>query len=386
MRRLRTTSTQRLLTIVAALVALALTGAFAQAAISGSDPKPEPKPLDRAVHDAVTAPPVEGVSARDHVHQQPAPLRLAAERRRLPARRRRRGPPVAGRRRPRAARAAVRGRRRPDRGRRRAPDRLRQLDQDRLHDGGAGRQGRAGARGAEPRGRAARPRPPGDRLDAVRRPADLDRRPPDLHRPDRAEGRRRAARRGRAGLGRAQRRPAARRRLRPGPGRAGARARGRRRLLRRDRRLHVRRPAARRARAWSRSTRRPASTTHGRPTRVRGVDAVQQRLPFELSAPEELAGLPRAEVRLVDASGTPGAVERLRRGHGRDRRAPARGRPAGRPAAAGSSCPRSTSTAPPAPSSPRRWARSCASSATASRYTVLGSVPPVAAENAARGL
>jgi outer membrane lipoprotein-sorting protein len=64
MRRLRTTSTQRLLTIAAALVALALTGAFAQAAISGSDPKPEPKPLDRAVHDAVTAPPVEGVSAR----------------------------------------------------------------------------------------------------------------------------------------------------------------------------------------------------------------------------------------------------------------------------------------------------------------------------------
>ena len=64
MRRLRTTSTQRLLTIVAAVVALALTGAFAQAAISGSDPEPEPKALDRAVHDAVTAPPVEGVSAR----------------------------------------------------------------------------------------------------------------------------------------------------------------------------------------------------------------------------------------------------------------------------------------------------------------------------------
>jgi outer membrane lipoprotein-sorting protein len=64
MRRLRTTSTQRLLTVVAAVVALALTGAFAQAAISGSDPEPEPKPLDRAVHDAVTAPPLDGVSAR----------------------------------------------------------------------------------------------------------------------------------------------------------------------------------------------------------------------------------------------------------------------------------------------------------------------------------
>jgi outer membrane lipoprotein-sorting protein len=64
MRRLRTTSTERLVAIVGALVVLALTGALAQAAISGSDPKPDPKPLDRAVHDAITAPPVDGVSAR----------------------------------------------------------------------------------------------------------------------------------------------------------------------------------------------------------------------------------------------------------------------------------------------------------------------------------
>jgi outer membrane lipoprotein-sorting protein len=64
MRRLRTTSTRRLVASVAALVALALTGVLAQAAISGSDPKPDPKPLDRAVHDAITAPPVDGVSAR----------------------------------------------------------------------------------------------------------------------------------------------------------------------------------------------------------------------------------------------------------------------------------------------------------------------------------
>ena len=64
MRRLRTTSTRRLVAIAAALVALALTGALAQAAISGSDPKPDPKPLARAVHDAIAAPPVDGVSAR----------------------------------------------------------------------------------------------------------------------------------------------------------------------------------------------------------------------------------------------------------------------------------------------------------------------------------
>jgi outer membrane lipoprotein-sorting protein len=64
MRRLRTTSTERLVAIAAALVALTLTGALAQAAISGSNPKPDPKPLDRAVHDAIAAPPVDGVSAR----------------------------------------------------------------------------------------------------------------------------------------------------------------------------------------------------------------------------------------------------------------------------------------------------------------------------------
>jgi outer membrane lipoprotein-sorting protein len=64
MRRLRTTSTRRLIAAVAAVVALALTGALAQAAITGSNPKPDPQPLDRAVHNAVTARPVEGVTAR----------------------------------------------------------------------------------------------------------------------------------------------------------------------------------------------------------------------------------------------------------------------------------------------------------------------------------
>ena len=64
MRYLRTTSTSRLLTLLAATVALVLTAGFAQAALNGSDPKPEPKALDRAILDAVNAPPVKGVSAR----------------------------------------------------------------------------------------------------------------------------------------------------------------------------------------------------------------------------------------------------------------------------------------------------------------------------------
>src|SRR5262245_59788361 len=63
MRFLRTASTPRLLLLLAATVALALSAGFAQAALSGSD-KPDPKPLDRAILDAVNAPPVKGVSAR----------------------------------------------------------------------------------------------------------------------------------------------------------------------------------------------------------------------------------------------------------------------------------------------------------------------------------
>jgi outer membrane lipoprotein-sorting protein len=63
MRYLRTASTPRLVTLFAVTVALVLSAGFAQAALNGSD-KPEPKALDRAIHDAVTAPPVDGVSAR----------------------------------------------------------------------------------------------------------------------------------------------------------------------------------------------------------------------------------------------------------------------------------------------------------------------------------
>ena len=124
---------------------------------------------------------------------------------------------------------------------------------------------------------------------------------------------------------------------------------------------------------------------HGRPTRVRGVDAVQQRLPFELSAPEELAGLPRAEVRLIDASGTPGAVSVYGEGMGAivvlqheagpqdDRRGGFELPEINIDGATG------TEIATPLGTIVRFQRDGVA-------YTVLGSVPPVAAENAARGL
>jgi outer membrane lipoprotein-sorting protein len=64
MRRLRTLSSRRLIAIVAAALVLAATAAIAQAGLIGSDPKPEPKALDRAVRDAANAPAVDGLSAR----------------------------------------------------------------------------------------------------------------------------------------------------------------------------------------------------------------------------------------------------------------------------------------------------------------------------------
>src|SRR3954449_10030322 len=65
MRRLRTASTRRLVTLVAVLVAAVAGAGIAQAALN-SDPKPAPKPLDRAVYDALAAPPVDGITARVH--------------------------------------------------------------------------------------------------------------------------------------------------------------------------------------------------------------------------------------------------------------------------------------------------------------------------------
>lgn len=65
MRRLRTISTGRLVALAVALAVLAVGVGIAQAALQ-SDPKPAPKPLDVAVHDALTAPKVEGVTADVH--------------------------------------------------------------------------------------------------------------------------------------------------------------------------------------------------------------------------------------------------------------------------------------------------------------------------------
>lgn len=65
MKRLRTISTRNLIGLAVALVVLGTGVGIAQGALGG-DPKPAPKPLDVAVHDALTAPTVDGVTARVH--------------------------------------------------------------------------------------------------------------------------------------------------------------------------------------------------------------------------------------------------------------------------------------------------------------------------------
>ena len=62
---------------------------------------------------------------------------------------------------------------------------------------------------------------------------------------------------------------------------------------------------------------------HGKPTHVTGVADVQKQLDFQLSAPEELAGLPRKSVSLVKFGDREGRADHLRPGLRRDPRVPA---------------------------------------------------------------
>jgi outer membrane lipoprotein-sorting protein len=66
MRRLRTASTRRLTAMIAAAAALVLTAAIAQGAITGSGPTPSPKALANAVLDAFHAPEPDGLTAKIH--------------------------------------------------------------------------------------------------------------------------------------------------------------------------------------------------------------------------------------------------------------------------------------------------------------------------------
>jgi hypothetical protein len=63
---LRRISTRRLLSICALALVIVIGGTTVALATSGSDPKPPAKPLAEAVHDALSAPAVPGISADIH--------------------------------------------------------------------------------------------------------------------------------------------------------------------------------------------------------------------------------------------------------------------------------------------------------------------------------
>jgi outer membrane lipoprotein-sorting protein len=127
----------------------------------------------------------------------------------------------------------------------------------------------------------------------------------------------------------------------------------------------------------------PPDHEGGEPSRVRGVDAVQERLGFQLSAPAELAGLPRTDVRLVNANGSPAALSVYGEGMGailvlQREAGDKRELPEGLPRV---NIDGATGTEVATPLGTLvTFERDGVS------YLVVGSVPPVAAENAARGL
>jgi outer membrane lipoprotein-sorting protein len=124
---------------------------------------------------------------------------------------------------------------------------------------------------------------------------------------------------------------------------------------------------------------------NGRQTRVEGVEAVQKQLAFPLAAPDRVAGLPRKAVRLVRYEGGNAALSTYGEGLGaivvlQSKAGADTHRPAGLrlpqvniDGAGGSEIATALGTVV-------RFERGGVS------YVVAGSVPPVAAENAARGL
>jgi outer membrane lipoprotein-sorting protein len=379
MRHLRTASPARLLTLLAATVALVLTAGFAQAALN-SDPKPDPKPLDRAILDAVNAPAVEGVSARvtftngllpsgSLPRGATSPLTAGAEGRLW----------LAGDGRMRLELQSEAGDAQIVAG----EDRLTVYDSssktayamplDQAHEKREGEPAtladvRSGLdrlatawslSGAQPTSTAGRPtytvriapKDDGGLLGAAELAWDA---------------------------------------VNGVPLRAAVYAQGRDEPvleLEADDVSYGRIDGSTFAADPPAGTRvvevDPVVEEHGKPTRVRGVEAVQDRLDFELSAPAKLAGLPRTWVRLVDAGGEPAALSLYGEGMGAilvlQRAAGPESEPALELPQINIDGATGTELATP-----------LGTLVTFRRgeveFIVLGSVPPVAAENAARGL
>ena len=124
----------------------------------------------------------------------------------------------------------------------------------------------------------------------------------------------------------------------------------------------------------------------GKPTHVEGVDEVAKRLDFPLAAPDELAGLPRRSVRLIRMGSESGAVSMYGRGLGAIlvfQTKAGEAKPAGRD---GLTLPQVNIDGATGTEIATALGTMVTFTRDGVRYTVVGSVPPIAAENAARGL
>jgi outer membrane lipoprotein-sorting protein len=127
----------------------------------------------------------------------------------------------------------------------------------------------------------------------------------------------------------------------------------------------------------------------GEPQTVEGIAAVQKAVPFELVAPASLAGLPRAAVRAIEVDGKTAALATYGQGLGGIaviESASEPGRSGGEEGAGGLSLPKVSINGAQGEELDTALGTVLRFSRGRVDYTVLGSVPPAAAEAAARAL
>jgi outer membrane lipoprotein-sorting protein len=130
---------------------------------------------------------------------------------------------------------------------------------------------------------------------------------------------------------------------------------------------------------------------HGKPVHVTGAAEVQKHVPFRLSAPDELSGLPRRSVSLVAFGEEKGALIRYGEGLGQivvfERKADGKGEPLlGKGGRDGVTLPQVNIDGATGQELATALGTLVTFDSGGVRYLVAGSVPPIAAENAARGL
>jgi hypothetical protein len=126
----------------------------------------------------------------------------------------------------------------------------------------------------------------------------------------------------------------------------------------------------------------------GKPTSVEGVDAVQKELDFPLAAPAELAGLPRRGVRLIKTGDKAGAISTYGQGLGQILVFQSKAEPGakGTVAPAGLTLPQVNIDGATGSELATALGTFLTFQRDGVQFVVVGSVPPIAAENAARGL